>query len=96
MASISEFFYKPCTLQCSNCGNDILVINLSHNMGIVSIEGCEWTVYKYGFVNNVEVECAKCHTMLKVSGYVYDGPDEGYLSHCLKLIPLQEQEKKNT
>ena len=92
---LSDFFYKPCTLPCPNCENDVSVTNLSHNMGIVGIEGCEWAVYKYGFVNDVEVKCTKCHAIFKVSGYVYDGPDEGYLNPCLKLVPLQE-EKKNT
>lgn len=96
MAWISEFFYKPTALPCPDCGNDVLVAKLSHHMGIVGIEGCEWTVYKYGFVSDVEVECKKCHSRFKVNGYVYDGPDEGYLRHYLKLVPLQEQEEKNT
>lgn len=94
MAWISEFFYKPCALPCPKCSNDVLVTNLSHYMGIVGIEGCEWAVYKYGFINDVEVECKECHSRFKVNGYIYDGPDEGYLDHSLKLIPLQVQEEK--
>lgn len=64
-------------------------------MGIVGIEGHEWAVYKYGFINGVEAECEKRHSGLKVNGYVYDGPDGSYLSHYLKLVPLQEQKRND-
>lgn len=90
MASISEFFYKPCILSCPNCNSYILVADLSKYMGISGIEGCELTVYKYDFVSDVVVECPGCHKKFKVTGSVYDGPEEGYVSQYLKLKPLDE------
>ena len=89
MTWLSEFFYKPCTLPCPDCKDNVSISNLSHHMGIVGIEGCEWEVFVWGFVNAIEVECKKCHNVFKVSGVVYDGPTEGYLNPCLKLIPKQ-------
>ena len=86
-----NFFYKPCILSCPNCGNDILVNDLSKHMGISGVEGCEWIVYKYDFLNDVIVECSKCNNKFKVIGSVYDGPDEGYVSHYLRLTSLQDQ-----
>lgn len=90
MNSISEFFYKPCVLPCPDCGNDISISGLSKHMWIAGIEGCEWTIYKYAFFDDVYAQCSKCHNKYKVSGSVYDGPDEGYVSHYLKLEPVEE------
>ena len=85
---LSEFFFKPAPLTCPICGNKVYLKDLSHYMGITGIEGCEWFVYRYDFVREMSVGCSRCCTMFKVSGSVFDGPDEGYLRSALKLEPL--------
>lgn len=95
MNSISELFFRPCVLLCPNCGNDVSVSELSKHMWISGIEGCEWTVYKYDFLDDVFVQCPNCNNRYKVSGSVYDGPDEGYISNLLKLKSVEESNDKN-
>lgn len=92
---VSEFFYNPCILPCPNCGSNISVSELSKHMWISGVEGCEWTVYKYGFFDDLFVQCPKCNSKYKVSGSVYDGPEEGCVTHSLKLKPIEESKDNN-
>lgn len=87
MPSITDFFDNPCAFSCPNCGDDILVTRLADKMKYV-ISGCFeiGEEHQYSFIDAVTIKCSICHKWFKITGCIYDYPDESEIINNLKLL----------
>ena len=97
MTSTPAFFDNPFIMLCPVCGKDISIAGLADKMEY-KITAC-WEIgeeHQYSFITDVITECAECQKRFKITGSIWDYPEEyshtkiSQTSHTLKLLPLDD------